>query len=128
METAQWTLQGYQSRGITLPKKIDPFTRDEHVKPSSLDRCKSCLRPSGACRPAATARQSSTARKRFQGRVNTGDHAHRPGAGWLGVRIASAIGIDAADGLVKTGGYVSDPAALLVRADPLASRPIGIGS
>jgi acetyl-CoA C-acetyltransferase len=28
----QWTLDGYQPRGLSLPRKIEQFTRDEHVR------------------------------------------------------------------------------------------------
>ncbi|HEX9812397.1 MAG TPA: thiolase family protein [Burkholderiales bacterium] len=33
----QWTLDGYQPRGIKLPRKVERFERDEHVKPSPLE-------------------------------------------------------------------------------------------
>jgi acetyl-CoA C-acetyltransferase len=35
--TEQWNLEGYQPRGITLPRKVERFDRDEHVRPSSLE-------------------------------------------------------------------------------------------
>ncbi|HET9929277.1 MAG TPA: thiolase family protein [Polyangiaceae bacterium] len=33
----QWALQGYQPRGIALPRKVERFDRDEHVRPSPLE-------------------------------------------------------------------------------------------
>ena len=33
----QWTLEGYQPRGIRLPRGIERFERDEHVRPSSFE-------------------------------------------------------------------------------------------
>jgi len=35
--TQQWPLEGYQPRGISLPRKVERFERDEHVRPSSLE-------------------------------------------------------------------------------------------
>ncbi|HEY3255144.1 MAG TPA: thiolase family protein [Polyangiaceae bacterium] len=35
--TQEWQLEGYQPRGITLPRKVERFDRDEHVRPSSLE-------------------------------------------------------------------------------------------
>jgi acetyl-CoA C-acetyltransferase len=43
--TAQrWTLEGYQPRGIVLPRKLERFERDEHVRPSSFETLQK-LRP-----------------------------------------------------------------------------------
>lgn len=33
----QWSLEGYQARGIALPRKVERFERDEHVRPSSFE-------------------------------------------------------------------------------------------
>jgi acetyl-CoA C-acetyltransferase len=33
----QWLLDGYQPRGIALPRKVERFDRDEHVRPSSFE-------------------------------------------------------------------------------------------
>ncbi len=33
----EWLLEGYQTRGITLPRKVERFERDEHVRLSSFD-------------------------------------------------------------------------------------------
>jgi acetyl-CoA C-acetyltransferase len=33
----QWPLDGYQSRGIRLPRKVERFERDEHVRASPLE-------------------------------------------------------------------------------------------
>lgn len=33
----QWTLDGYQPRGIKLPRKVEQFSRDEHVRTTSYD-------------------------------------------------------------------------------------------
>jgi acetyl-CoA C-acetyltransferase len=32
----EWSLEGYQPRGIALPRKVERFERDEHVRPSPL--------------------------------------------------------------------------------------------
>jgi acetyl-CoA C-acetyltransferase len=43
--TAQrWTLEGYQPRGIVLPRKLERFERDEHVRPSPIETLRK-LRP-----------------------------------------------------------------------------------
>jgi acetyl-CoA C-acetyltransferase len=33
----EWALEGYQTRGLALPRKVERFERDEHVRPSSFD-------------------------------------------------------------------------------------------
>jgi acetyl-CoA C-acetyltransferase len=33
----QWSLDGYQPRGIVLPRKVERFDHDEHVRPSSFE-------------------------------------------------------------------------------------------
>ncbi len=33
----QWPLDGYQPRGIRLPRKVEKFERDEHVRPSPFE-------------------------------------------------------------------------------------------
>ena len=33
----EWPLDGYQPRGIALPRKMERFDRDEHVRPSSFE-------------------------------------------------------------------------------------------
>lgn len=33
----QWSLEGYQPRGIALPRKVERFERDEHVRPSPVE-------------------------------------------------------------------------------------------
>jgi acetyl-CoA C-acetyltransferase len=33
----QWSLEGYQPRGIKLPRNVERFERDEHVRPSSFE-------------------------------------------------------------------------------------------
>jgi acetyl-CoA C-acetyltransferase len=33
----QWTLDGYQPRGIKLPRKVERFSRDEHVRATPFD-------------------------------------------------------------------------------------------
>jgi acetyl-CoA C-acetyltransferase len=35
--TQVWTLEGYRPRGIKLPRKIERFARDEHVRPTSFE-------------------------------------------------------------------------------------------
>ena len=33
----QWSLEGYQPRGSAMPRKVERFARDEHVRPSPLE-------------------------------------------------------------------------------------------
>jgi len=40
----QWPLEGYQPRGIALPRKVERFERDEHVRQSSFEALQK-LRP-----------------------------------------------------------------------------------
>lgn len=37
VSSQHWSLEGYQSRGIGLPRKVERFDRDEHVRPSPVE-------------------------------------------------------------------------------------------
>ncbi len=46
----QWPLEGYQARGIRLPRNVERFERDEHVRPSPYDvlrKLRPAFRPDG---------------------------------------------------------------------------------
>jgi len=53
-----WTLEGYRSRGIKLPRKVERFERDEHVRQSSFEVLQT-LRPAFAEDGVQTAGNSS---------------------------------------------------------------------
>jgi acetyl-CoA C-acetyltransferase len=57
--TAQsWSLDGYKPRGIKLPRKVERFSRDEHVRPSSFEVLQA-LRPAFAADGVQTGGNSS---------------------------------------------------------------------
>jgi acetyl-CoA C-acetyltransferase len=54
----QWQLEGYRSRGISLPRGVERFERDEHVRKSPLEALQK-LRPAFAANGVQTGGNSS---------------------------------------------------------------------